>query len=60
MDVIVAKLLDLVPSAICNITLEEVISIYEYFPNLALVPSEAWRWRAKSQAQDTEIWPSTL
>lgn len=62
-----AKLLDLVPSAICthsdisDISLEEVTSFYDSdLPNSALVPTEAWRWRTKWLAQDAESRPSTL
>jgi hypothetical protein len=61
----VAKLLYLVPSFICNpgcdMSLDEVTSFYaDDLPNSALVPMEAWRWRAKWQAEDTDHRPSTL
>ena len=61
----VAKLLNLVPSSICtpgyNMSLKEVTSFYaDDLPNPALVPTEAWRWRAKWLAEDADSRPSTL
>ena len=59
-----SKLLHLIPSIVCThseISLEEVASFYDSdLPNSALASTEAWRWRAKWQAEDAERRPSTL
>ena len=56
----VTKLLHLIPAAICDLecdlSLEEVTSFYaEDLPNSALVPTEAWRWKAKWQAEESDL-----
>ncbi|SMN02068.1 hypothetical protein SPONN_425 [uncultured Candidatus Thioglobus sp.] len=60
---VASKLLDIVPSVMCNTesTFDDLVAFYEDdLPNSSLIETELWRWKAKWERQNAADRPSSL